>query len=228
MFNEETVNSRNPTRADYTLAWVAVLFLVFLASCHRAETPSSEPTPADATSPAPVEEVRTFQATSFNASNPLTITYRVTGAALNAPFRWSVTVTDSTGSPLFQVEHDDRDRDEFFGGDGYMSGCKGYEECKSKWYFSELPKAAAEAVRIVDHLNEVVQKWQQDALVQQATEFLKRKPMSEERRAVVIHEMQLLLSGSFDRLYMPANPLTEEPSFMYVPSLGYFVPYWHP
>jgi hypothetical protein len=52
--------------------------------------------------------------------------------------------------------------------------------------------------------------------------------MSEDRRDVVIHEMQLLISGRFDRLYMPANPLTEESSFMYVPSLGYFVPYWHP
>jgi hypothetical protein len=175
-----------------------------------------------------VEEVRTFQATSLNAANPLTITYRVTGATLSAPFRWSVTVTDSTGSSLFQVEHDDRDRDEFFGEEGFMHGCRGYEECKSKWYFSELPRAAAEALRVVDHLNEVVQTWQRDALVHQATEFLERKPMSEERRAVVIHEMQLLLSGRFDRLYMPANPLTEESSFMYVPSLGYFVPYWHP
>jgi hypothetical protein len=228
MFNEEPLSARNATRADYPLAWIAVLFLVFLASCHRSETPPSEPTPADSTSPTPVEEVRTFQATSLNAANPLTITYRVTGAAFNAPFRWSLTVTDSKGSSLFQVEHDDRDRDEFFGDDGYMSGCKGYEECKSKWYFSELPRAAAEALRVVDHLSEVVQTWQRDALVHQATEFLKRKPMSEDRRDVVIHEMQLLISGRFDRLYMPANPLTEESSFMYVPSLGYFVPYWHP
>lgn len=206
---------------------VAVILLVFLASCHRSETPPSEPS-ADVKSSEPVEEVRTFQATSLNAHNPLTITYRVSGAAPNAPFRWSVTVTDAKGSSLFQVEHDDSDSDELFGQEGFMEGCKGYEECKLEWYFDKLPTAAAEALRIVDQLNEIKQTWQRDALVQQATEFLKRKPMSEERRAVAIEEMQLLFSGRFDSLYVPADPVGEESSFMYVPSLGYFVPYWHP
>src|SRR5207244_3419360 len=100
-------------------------------------------------SPTPVTKEWTFQTASVHPKGPFNITLRVNGVAENTPFVWSVTVTDSGGSSLFRIEHDDRTIDQFFGTEGFIAECKGYQPCKSKWYFEKLPKEVAGAVEIV-------------------------------------------------------------------------------
>jgi hypothetical protein len=62
------------------------------------------------------------------------------GAAIDKPFKWSLTVTDRDNHILFKVEKDDSWFDKFFGDPGYMDGCAGYEQCKRRYYFEERPK----------------------------------------------------------------------------------------
>ena len=64
-----------------------------------------------------------------------------------------VTFTDSSGSVLFRSEHDDRNLDQFFGDEGYVDDCKGYDSCKNKWYFQDLPKEVSRAITILDEPN---------------------------------------------------------------------------
>jgi hypothetical protein len=126
---------------------------------------------------------------------------------------------------LFQSEHDDRDLDQIFGAEGFVDGCKGYEACKNKWYFEELPKEVAGAITIVDRGS--FDQSERDALVRQADEFLKGKGLSDKQRGAVIEEMLTLHTGRFDSLVLPEDPVVGGNVFMYVPSLGYFVPYYH-
>jgi hypothetical protein len=160
------------------------------------------------------------------------VNLQVTGAGLKAPFHWVVTVTDSQGSVLFRTEHDDSKLDAFFGDDDssrYIGGCKGYEACKNKWYFRDLTKEVSRAVTIddkLDHPVDTVDTESHDVLVQEADQFLTARGLSAERRKAVIDEMWAMKHGRFDSLSLPANPAVAGPSYMYVPSLGYFVPYW--
>jgi hypothetical protein len=178
--------------------------------------------------PAPIDKVFTFKGTSAHARNPLTMTMRVTAATFNTPFTWSVNVTDATGASLYQVEHhDDKNLDETLGAEGTISGCKGYEACKKKWYFTDLTKDVAEAVETVDNSKDPLDQGQRGVLIDLADEFLKDRGLSEEKRKAVLEEMLGLLATRYDRLYIPEDPFAGSTSFMYVPSLGYFVPCWH-
>jgi hypothetical protein len=109
-----------------------------------------------------------------------------------------------------------------------FSNCKGYEECKNKWYFEDLPKEVASAVKIVDHAGHPVETWERDELVRLADKFSKERGLPSERRAALANEMLALRAGRFDSLYLPSDPVQEATTFMYVPSVSYFVPYWHP
>ena len=73
---------------------------------------------------------------------------------------------------------------------------------------------------------QVVETLYHDVLVEEASEFLKTKGLSEERRKAALDEMLMLLADRFDTLSFPTSPVSGDRSFMYVPSLGYFVPYW--
>jgi hypothetical protein len=210
---------------------IAAMLLVVLTSCSRSKSTSSEPVRSSSTLSKPLyplDRVWTFKKQSVNAPNPITITLRVRGTTKDVPFLWSVQVTNTNGSLLFSAERDDQRIDQFFSDEGYMPKCEGYRECKDRWYFEELPKDVADGMKIIDHSNRPVETWEYDALVTLAGDFLRNKGLSAERSSAVIAEMSSMLAGRFDALYIPLDPAQEDSTFMYVPSVGYFVPYWHP
>ena len=136
-----------------TFLLAASIFLVVLTSCSGSAPPTWNSTSSASNNgqpPDPVNKEWKFQAASIHAEGPFNLTLQVSGAAENAPFHWSVTVTNSRGSSLFQVEHDDQWMDKNFGDEGYMGECQGHRACKSKWYFEELPEIVGKAIKIVD------------------------------------------------------------------------------
>lgn len=179
--------------------------------------------------PALVNEVHSYKMTIEPDTPQATVTLRVNGASMQAPFKWSVVVTNVTGNVLFQVEHDDAWLDKFFGDDGYINGCKGHEECKQKWYFQDLPKTVSESFNFVKPLtSKKLEKWEIDSLNSEAGEFLKNKGLSESKRSAVIAEMEsLMINGKYAEIWLVDSPVQQGSNFMYVPSLGYFVPFWH-
>jgi hypothetical protein len=176
-----------------------------------------------------VNQTWTFQEASARAQGPYTLNLQITGTGLKAPFHWVVTVTGSSGSVLFRIEHDDSSLDALFGHariPHYIGDCKGYEDCKKKWYFEDLPEEVARAITIEDQSNHPVDRHSHAVLVQEAGPFLREQGLSAERRKDVIDEMLAMRAGRFDSLSLPPDPIVAGPSYMYVPSLGYFVPYW--
>jgi hypothetical protein len=229
--NDTTFPKNWSLKHTVKLVTITAMLLGVLVSCSRCKSTSSEFTLSTPTPSKPlnfVDRVWTFKKQSVNAHNPIKVTLQVRGTAPNAPFLWSVHVTDTNGSLLFQEEHDDRNIDKYFGDEGYISECKGYRECKDKWYFEELPKEVANGMEIIDHSSKPVEAWERDALVGVADDYLKGKGLSSERRAEVTEEMMKMLAGRFDSLYVPIDFVQEASNFMYVPSVGYFVPYYHP
>jgi hypothetical protein len=142
-----------------------------------------------------------------------------------APFTWTVTVEDSDGKSLLKIERHDGDIEELFNPD-VIDGCKDFKTCKNKWYFEDLPAAVSKAVESVDQSNQPVEDWQRDGLKQMADDFLTSRGVAPDQREAVIEEMLRLLGGRFDQLHILEHPLTGTPVYMYVPSLGYFVPYY--
>ena len=65
----------------------------------------------------------------------------IRSAAMDKPFRVTLTVTDSDKHVLFTSELDGAWFDEFFADEGYMTGCSNYDQCKRLYYFEDKPKS---------------------------------------------------------------------------------------
>ncbi len=217
----------HPSRSTAIMA-TTLWALLMLILGPPAEANASAPPRAEKASAAPINKTWTYQKDSAHGRNPLTITLQVTGAAADAPFLRTVTVTDADGATLFRAEHDDSGIDQFFGGDGESFGCSGYQECKNKWYFEELPQFVENSLEIIDYSDRDVEAWERDILADVAGHYLLDKGMPADRRQRVLEEMQSMLSGRFDNLCVPDEPGAGSPSLMFVPSINSFVPYFHP
>jgi len=68
-----------------------------------------------------------------------TLTVRITGASFKAPFTHDFTVVDSSGEVLFHENASASGWDKNFADEGFVAGCSGYEACKRKWYFEDIP-----------------------------------------------------------------------------------------
>lgn len=169
--------------------------------------------------------IRTFEIPQLQETPPVKATLRVSGKALRSPFTWGVTIEGKQGV-YFSANRDDAWLNSFFADQGYMDGCSGYEECKKKWYFSELPDAIRTSIQRSAGRRSPPEDWELSALEALADEFLAQKNLNAAQRAKAISEMKNLLRQGFVTVAVPISPVQGDASFMFVPSLGYFVPYW--
>jgi hypothetical protein len=146
--------------------------------------------------------------------------------SMEAPITWSILVVTISGSNVFSVEHNDAGLDSFFGDEGYMAGCSGYAACKEMWYGADLPENVRDAFSTVRGTEQRVEDWQIAALRSLATEFLNRKGVPSDILTSALEEMIRLRSQSFTSFCPPQSPVQDDSCYMYVPKLGYFVPYW--
>lgn len=173
----------------------------------------------------PINFVRTFEIPQLQETPPAKATLRVWGKALRAPFTWTVTV-EGQGGIYFSAKRDDAWLNSFFADQGYLDGCSEYEECKKKWYFSELPDSIQKSIQWSSGRQSPPEDWELSTLESLAEEFLIQKKLKPAQRTKVIAEMKELLEQGFVSLAVPISPVQDDSSFMYVPSLGYFVPFW--
>lgn len=155
------------------------------------------------------------------------IILKINGESINKPFKWSVTIKDETGT-LFYTEHDDAWLDKFFGDDGYMIGCIGYLECKEKWYFKDIEMAVNNSIKQINYPENgpVYQPWRSGTLETIAKSYLREKSFSESQIQKIINEMAAELQTSYVSLNLPFTPVQGDAVYMFVPSLGYYVPYY--
>ena len=173
-----------------------------------------------------IDVQRTYEAGAIDKKT-LKISYRVRGQSLSSPFIWTVDVHGANGV-VYSITRNDEWMDKLFADEGYSHGCKGYLDCKKKWYFEELPSNIRKAIHQSPLKENKVEEWELDAMNTLATEFLRSKQLDSKRRARVLVEMEdLLRKGGYTSISVPISPVQDDSSLMYVPSLGYFVPYWN-
>ncbi|MGE5625605.1 MAG: hypothetical protein ACM3ZT_08665 [Bacillota bacterium] len=174
----------------------------------------------------PVSESRNYRVNLFPESAPVYIALKVQGDSFQDPFKWTMTITDIAGKALLQVSGDDAAIDKNFGDDAYVGGCKGYDACKRKWYLEDLPKTIPNSAHFVPKGEGMaLPQWHVDAIKKRAGDFLKTKGLSEGDRADAVQEILQLLNQGGYAVFSPVDgPRSEGTVYMYVPSLGYFVP----
>lgn len=184
---------------------------------------------ACADTPAPIDRSFTYKMDILQDAAPADVTLRVMGASIRVPFKWSITIADAKGRVVLFVQEDDGPDDTpWFKGSDLIKDCQGYEACKNKWYFKDLPETIPQLGDFVKRgKGKPVQDWQERSLQSLADVFLKQKGLNKPQRQAVIQEMHDLMErGGYGEFSPIRNPVSQGALYMYVPSLGYFVPFW--
>lgn len=153
-----------------------------------------------------------------------TLTLHVTGQSMESPFKWDFAIVDEAGKVLFRVERNDASLDVFFKDDGYVENCTGYQRCKSKYYFDDLPQAIFTSVKPSP------KAWSFDGytlsnLRNTATPFLVKHGLSPDAIEKVLAQMKEILGKPGFRLVAPPlSPVQSDPPMLWVPSVQMFVP----
>ena len=152
----------------------------------------------------------------------------IQGAAMNRPFRWSLSVTDIAGRLLFKVEEDDSWLDEFFGDDGYMAGCSGYEQCKRRYYFEDKPQSVAGCLK-KGGTKDLAKVLGSENSLEAARSFLETKKTSPAATKAALQELPTLLQNEQTKsLCFENDPNHHGQNLVWLKTVGGFVPYYVP
>jgi hypothetical protein len=150
----------------------------------------------------------------------------VIGASIGAPFKWSLTISDLNGTVLHRVERDDAWLDRFFGDKGYVKECSDYRDCKSRYYYHDLPQS------IFASITPAGTRWTSDRFLDSnlratATTYLTQHGAAGDAIAPAISEMRDILGKpGFHVLAVPISPVQSEAPMIWVPRVRMFVPFY--
>lgn len=152
------------------------------------------------------------------------LTVHVAGQSMDSPFKWTFTIADDAGKVIFRVDRNDVALDGFFKDQGYVANCSGYEACKSRYYFGDLPQAVFASVK------PSLKAWSFDSyrlsnLRSTAMPFLAAHELQSDTIKKVLAQMKDILSKPGFRLVVtPVSPVQNDPPMLWVPSVRMFVP----
>jgi hypothetical protein len=153
------------------------------------------------------------------------IVLAIHGAAINKPFRWSLSVTDEGGHSLLKVEKDDAWIDEAYGDPSYMLGCTGYEQCKRLYYFEQKPKEISDCLKSggTQHLAKVIGSENYSEAVRA---FLAEKKSSPSAIEAALKELKLILEHPKTASLCYSEHEQDHGQYLvWLKSVGGFVPY---
>ncbi len=191
-------------------AWFGILSSIASSGCNAFEPKSgvafSEVTQAD-----------------LDESHKAEIEYTVNGTSPKEPFEWSLRIKVQ-GKVALELMHNYPESDGPFKDPGYNDGCSGFDQCKRHWYFNQVPERIQRIIEKSPGSNELAE-WEVATMQSLASGFLSERGASKEEVQKVVKEMFELRKSGFVVVVPPISPYEDDASFMYVPSLGYFVPY---
>ncbi len=159
----------------------------------------------------------------LDESHKAEIEYTVNGASSKEPFAWSLRIKVQ-GKVALELLHNYPESDGPFKDPGHNDGCSGFDQCKRHWYFNQLPERIQRIIEKSPGSKELAE-WEVATMESLASGFLKKKGASKVQIQKVLKEMFELRKSGFVVVVPPISPNQDDASFMYVPSLGYFVPY---
>lgn len=201
------------------MRFIASILLVYL--CTAPMSYGADNSPAEK-----VDRTFTAQGDVTGDGQKETLSIHITGATINSPFIWELSVLSSAGNTIYSVKRNDAWLDKFFNDDGYVTNCAGYVTCKEKYYFSDLPE------EVFASLKPQRKSWEMDELglrnlKDTAGSYLKKLGMDKAKISEVISEMQKTLSAPpYFVLDIPYSAVQSEPPMIWVKSINRFVPYY--
>jgi hypothetical protein len=182
---------------------------------------------------APPDQVdRSFSVTGdvIGATEPQTFTIRVRGLTPHSPYRVELRIADAQGRELHREESRGDDFDQYFGQDWLVKDCAGYEACKDKWYFRDIPRLVETSFVSAEHpllASEQAFYEQMDSI---ASRDLIRMGYAGPRLTAVLKEMRDILGKPGFRLVAPiSRPMGDHgDAKLWVPSIHRFVSCYDP
>jgi len=159
----------------------------------------------------------------FDDGHQAEIEYTVKGESIKEPFVWSLRIRVHE-QVVLDLLRDSPESDGPFKDPGYTYGCSGFDQCKRHWYFNQLPEAIERIIKKSPGSGKIAE-WEVATMKSLASVFLKERGVSEEQTLEVLDEMLELRKKGFVTVVPPMTPNQDDALFMFVPSLGYFVPY---
>jgi hypothetical protein len=148
-----------------------------------------------------------------------TVAFHIMAKNFKSPFHWTLSI-QSNGQTIFYKAENDSDIDQFFNDEGYVGNCKGYKDCKKRWYFFEFVPLFLVNPKDFTKLNE-------KDIIQFAKPYLTDSCGVSPRQAKrIIHEIAVnVKSGRFTLLnYLPGPGYG--PIWIFVSDLKRFIPIW--
>ena len=161
---------------------------------------------------------------------PQTITVRIRGQTPQSPYRLELKVTDAKGRELHREESRGDDFDSFFGRDWLVHDCQGYDACKAKWYFEDVPRLLRASFVAAEHALLVGEQAFYEQMDGVATRDLLRMGLAESRIPAVLQEMRGILGKPGFRLLAPVSrPMGDHgDAKVWVPGIARFVSCYDP
>jgi hypothetical protein len=160
------------------------------------------------------------------------IVLAIHGAAIDKPFKWSLTVTDRENHILFKTENDDSRFDKFFGEEGYMDGCSTYEQCKRRYYFEDKPKNVSNCLkggRTKELAASTAAALGYDNPSEAARYFLEERKTSPTAIEAALKELQSALASTRTNSLCYREYEHDHGKYLvWLKSVGEFVPYFAP
>lgn len=159
-----------------------------------------------------------------------TLTVRVRGQTPTTPYRLELRIVDAAGKELHREESRGEDFDEFFGNDWLVKGCQGYEACKAKWYFEDVPRLLETSFTPAEHALFATEQAFYEQMDGIATRDLRRMGYAGQRLADLLKEMRAILGKPGFRLVAPVSrPMGDHgDAKVWLPSIRRFVSCYDP
>lgn len=151
------------------------------------------------------------------------IELHVIGKDFHSPFEWELKIT-SKGKLIYQKSGNNERIEPFFSEQNYIADCKGYDDCKCKWFFHDyldqmIIKMSSDNVGVFD-------KTAPNSIYSTAKKYLskeyKKNPKLVEK--AIDNAVKRLLSGKAVAIQAFDEPEMVTPPMVWMPEFSRFVP----
>ena len=150
-----------------------------------------------------------------------TISLHLTAESLVSPFSWTLSI-NSQGSQIYTLSGNDSRIDTNFHDEGYVDDCRGYLECKEKYYFHDI----LDGLEVPYNPDRILDRSHSNTLYSVGGEYLEVCCAIKGSDAdTILSRMEARLrNGSAVVIVVPTSPMTYEHPMMFVPEVNRFVP----
>jgi hypothetical protein len=150
-----------------------------------------------------------------------TISLHLTAKSLSSPFSWTLSIS-SQGHQIYALSGNDTRIDTLFHDKGYVDDCRGYLDCKKKYYFHDI----LDGLEVPYNLNGILDRSHSNTLYSVGSEYLGACCAIKGSDAdTILSRMEARLrSGKAVVLTVPTSPMTSEHPMMFAPEVNRFIP----